>query len=49
MTALAKPAAIVNGRTVLSSERMLHINTSITDSNKNLVLGFRWVHHSKID
>jgi hypothetical protein len=37
MNALAKPAAIVNDRTFLSSERMLHkdYNPSVQLENKN--------------
>jgi hypothetical protein len=50
MTALAKPAAIVNGRPVFSSERAPHLNKPPqSDSNKNLVLGHRRGLHTKID
>jgi hypothetical protein len=43
------PAAIVNGRPVLSSEIAPHINKPATDSNKNLVVSPRWVLDTKID
>jgi hypothetical protein len=41
------PAAIVNDRSVLSSERMTNINKPVTDSNKNLVISPRWVLDTK--
>jgi hypothetical protein len=41
MTALPKPAATVNNRLVLSSERAPHINKTATGGNKNLVLSPR--------
>jgi hypothetical protein len=38
------PAAVVNDRPILLSERVPHINKpKLSDSNKNLVLGPRWV------
>jgi hypothetical protein len=41
MTALAIPAVIFNYRPVLWSERESHINTPITNRNKNLVMRLR--------
>jgi hypothetical protein len=44
------PAAIVNDRFILSSEKVSHIkNWQISDNNKNLGLGSRWVLVTKID
>jgi hypothetical protein len=37
------PVAFINYRYILLSERMPHINESTTDSNRNRVLGPRWV------
>jgi hypothetical protein len=46
MAALARPA---NGRLVLIPERAPHINKAATHSNRNPVLGPRWVLDTKID
>jgi hypothetical protein len=43
------PAAIVNDRPALSSERAPHINKPATDSNTNLVVSLRLVLYSKTD
>jgi hypothetical protein len=40
--------ALANDRPVLLSERAPHINKPATDSNKNLVVGPRWLLYSKI-
>jgi hypothetical protein len=40
-------AANVNDRPVLSSEKAPHIDKLATDSNKNLVLGPRWLLETK--
>jgi hypothetical protein len=41
------PAAVVNDRPILSSERAPHINKPAADSNKNLVVSLRWVLYFK--
>jgi hypothetical protein len=41
MIALAKTAAIVKDRPVLSSERAPHINKPVSDSIKNLIISHR--------
>jgi hypothetical protein len=43
------PAAIVNDRTVLSSEHPTSTNPKLSDSSKNLVVNPRWVLYSKTD
>jgi hypothetical protein len=43
MTALARPAAIVNDRPALSSERVLHINKPANDEDKLAWREFRAV------
>jgi hypothetical protein len=43
MTALARPTAIVNDRHILSLGSLTSTNLELSDSNKNPVLGPRWV------
>jgi hypothetical protein len=43
------PAAILNDRPILLSEKAPQINKPATDTNKNLIVSPRWVFYSKTD